>query len=438
MKRWEVFEETQRARKRGKSQSGQGLVEFAFAVPIFFMFVFGIVDISRVLFSYVQVSNASRQAVRYGIVEGLEAASHRYLDCTGIRDAALEIPGLVPLTTDDIDVYYEDRAGNKITDCIAGLSVLDVNEGDVLVVNINAEVPVLTPVLLAFTDKFSFYYTARRTIVSGIASTDDWSSTIPPDTAANFQANEDCTTGVVNFQWDGMDPIPARAEIRDAITGQVVVEIDDTEPGLISLAYCTGCDTISTNDGFRMYYLVAFNGEYPDEISGHPSNTDYAQCTYTPGPSEIPAITGYVFDDKDGDGVDAGASEQGIEGVRVYVFSQGADGILGNDDDGMHSQLTDADGNFAFYNLAADQNYRIDVGESSPPIRGDVLTTANDPFEASLIADITGDGTPELCGPGADGIPNNGDEDCTAGLDGVVGTADDDIVTAIIVGFDDP
>ena len=431
------YGEKRREPRKKKHQSGQGLIEFAFAVPIFLMMVFGIIDVARVLFSYVQVSNASRQAIRYGIVDGLEAASHQYLNCAGIRGAALELPGLLTLSNDDVDVYYEDATGTKITDCVDGLTILDVNAGDVLVVNVNAEVPVLTPVLMAFTDKFEFYYTTRRTIVNGIASTEDWSSTDPPDTATHFDATVDCTGGSnnVSFTWDPMSPIPERAEIRDAITGLVVAYMDDTEPGLIDEAFCNNCATISNNDGFGMYFLVAYNGTYPDEISGIPSNTDVAMCQATAG--AVAHIGGYVFDDKDGDGVDPGPSEQGIENVRMYVYGEGADGILGNDDDTMHSQLTDSDGYFAFYNLSL-QNYRIDVGESSPPVRGDIVTTGNDPFFATLVADVTGDSEPDLCGPGIDGIPGNGDEVCGAGTDLTVGTADDDIIIAVIIGFDDP
>jgi hypothetical protein len=78
------------------------------------------------------------------------------------------------------------------------------------------------------------------------------------------------------------------------------------------------------------------------------------------------------------------------------------------------------------------------VAESSPPIRGYLLTTGNDPLEATLVADVTGDSQPDLCGPGADGIPNNGDEVCGAGTDSIVGTADDNILTAIIIGYASP
>ena len=88
-----------------KSRSeGQALVEFALTVPILLMFMFGIIDVARILFALAQTVDASRQAVRYGIVEGMEANgnSTRYLDCAGIRDAALDLPGAIGLNASTV------------------------------------------------------------------------------------------------------------------------------------------------------------------------------------------------------------------------------------------------------------------------------------------------------------------------------------------------
>jgi hypothetical protein len=69
---------------RHKIQTGQGLIEFALTVPIFLMLVFGIIDLARMLFGFSQVVDASRQAVRYGIVRGLEAGTYQFLGCVDI------------------------------------------------------------------------------------------------------------------------------------------------------------------------------------------------------------------------------------------------------------------------------------------------------------------------------------------------------------------
>jgi Flp pilus assembly protein TadG len=55
------------ARRRGR---GQALVEFSIAAPIFFLVLFGIIDIGRYVY-YVQVlNNAAREGARFAIVNG--------------------------------------------------------------------------------------------------------------------------------------------------------------------------------------------------------------------------------------------------------------------------------------------------------------------------------------------------------------------------------
>jgi hypothetical protein len=49
---------------RGEHKS-QATVEFALAIPIFLMLVFGIIDTSLLLASWLSIQNMSRQAVRY-------------------------------------------------------------------------------------------------------------------------------------------------------------------------------------------------------------------------------------------------------------------------------------------------------------------------------------------------------------------------------------
>ncbi len=185
------------------NEKGQALVEFALTVPILLMFVFGIIDVARVLFGLSQVVDASRQAVRFGLVEGLNASDKQYLDCQGIQDAALNLPGIVNLTDATVSVYYEDVDGAKIADCSDDLTNWDVTNGDVLAVRVQGGIRPVTPVLMAFTDNISFSYTSRRTIVSeGAPFTDKWPE--PPPRAENFRAVADCskTSDNVSFYWD--------------------------------------------------------------------------------------------------------------------------------------------------------------------------------------------------------------------------------------------
>ncbi len=48
---------------------GQGLVEFALVIPIFFLVVFGLLDGARLVFAYNTVAQAARDAARTAVVE---------------------------------------------------------------------------------------------------------------------------------------------------------------------------------------------------------------------------------------------------------------------------------------------------------------------------------------------------------------------------------
>jgi TadE-like protein len=56
-------------RRRG-GQSGQGLVEFAFVLPVFMALLLGMVDLGRGIWANNSVANAAREAARYATVHG--------------------------------------------------------------------------------------------------------------------------------------------------------------------------------------------------------------------------------------------------------------------------------------------------------------------------------------------------------------------------------
>ncbi len=352
-------------------QKGQALVEFALTVPIFLMFVFGIIDLARAMFGFAQIADASRQAVRYGIVKGLDADVYQYIDCAGIRDAATDVPGLLDLDSSDIDVYWEDAVGTKIAECGDAVTHHDIQGGDVLVVRVHTDMIPLTPVLMMFDNSILIDYTTRRTITQNVAATDEWKD--PPPAPTGFNAEVDCslTTNNVKFWWTPISPKPDRIEIREVITGLVVAEPDPNN------AYCNGCATISPTDGYGMYYLVAFNGTYPSELASAPSNQDMVMCPGAQtGPISIPVV---VFDDKNGDTLFGQPEEKGIKDVRIFVYELGPNGQL-DDEDPVRSLLTDKFGHADFYNLS-NGLYQVHVGQSSEPVRSDDLTTLNDPYD---------------------------------------------------------
>lgn len=81
-----------------RRSEGQALVEFALVVPIFLLVVLGLFDMGRAVFYYSTISNASREAVRLGIVDQNTA---------DIRQEAVDsASGVMPIATGDVTVQY--------------------------------------------------------------------------------------------------------------------------------------------------------------------------------------------------------------------------------------------------------------------------------------------------------------------------------------------
>lgn len=95
----------------GKS-SAQAMVEFAIALPILLMLLYGILEAGRLLFIYSSIVTASRQAVRYGSATGVGTNGvPRYQDCAGIRASAQRADFLNSFDDSDIVITYDDGPG---------------------------------------------------------------------------------------------------------------------------------------------------------------------------------------------------------------------------------------------------------------------------------------------------------------------------------------
>jgi Flp pilus assembly protein TadG len=80
----------------GKLENGQGIVEYAFVAVPFFLLVFGVFDLSRAIFYNQLLTNAAREAARYGIAA---QRTHQAVCDTVLRATAGALPG-VPSTFD--------------------------------------------------------------------------------------------------------------------------------------------------------------------------------------------------------------------------------------------------------------------------------------------------------------------------------------------------
>lgn len=90
---------------------GQTLVEFALIIPLFLLVVLGLFDMGRAVFYYSTISNASREAVRLGIVDQNQ---------TKIRQAAVDgASSVMPITIADVTVQHVDPTLNSTAPCNA-------------------------------------------------------------------------------------------------------------------------------------------------------------------------------------------------------------------------------------------------------------------------------------------------------------------------------
>lgn len=74
-------------REPGKHRSrGQSLVEFALISPIFFLIIFGVFEGGRLVWTYHELNNGTREALRYAMVRG----DNSTLDGVPVTDGDIE------------------------------------------------------------------------------------------------------------------------------------------------------------------------------------------------------------------------------------------------------------------------------------------------------------------------------------------------------------
>jgi Flp pilus assembly protein TadG len=62
------------ATRKPRRSKGQGLVEFALIFPILILIIVAVFDVGRLVFAYNTITNAAREATRFGIVDQTAAA----------------------------------------------------------------------------------------------------------------------------------------------------------------------------------------------------------------------------------------------------------------------------------------------------------------------------------------------------------------------------
>lgn len=118
---------------RRRPQRGQALVEFALIVPVFAVILFALLDFGRVIYTQNTVEQAAREASRVASIGAANAAWKFAM----IRDAAINSAVGVGLTTTNVN-------GQGCADCFYPGGAMS---GEVVVVTVNSQVSLLTPIL---------------------------------------------------------------------------------------------------------------------------------------------------------------------------------------------------------------------------------------------------------------------------------------------------
>jgi hypothetical protein len=124
----------------------QALLEFALVLPILFLLVYGFLEVGRLIFVWSSIITASREAVRYGSVWGVnEVGVPRYQDCAGIYDRARRVGFGLHLQPDDVVITFDDGPGTTSFDsCDASDGSDDGVDSEVVVTSENRIVVTIT------------------------------------------------------------------------------------------------------------------------------------------------------------------------------------------------------------------------------------------------------------------------------------------------------
>ncbi len=92
-----------------RKRRGQGLVEFALALPVFLLLVLGVIEFGRLLAVVSSVTTAAREGARYGSASGLSGYGIPYYqDARGIRQAAERVGFFAGIKDADVSIGYFD------------------------------------------------------------------------------------------------------------------------------------------------------------------------------------------------------------------------------------------------------------------------------------------------------------------------------------------
>ncbi len=154
------------------------MVEFAMAIGIFLLVVFGVIEFSYFFYVYSTVFSSVREATRYASAVGVnEAGVAREKDCNSIRLSAMRIGGIVGVNATSVDIRYDHgptdtRAWDELPTCESNPAT---ELGDRVVIKIGVPYKSLTGIIPDLTVR----NVEARTIVKGVDVAGNFPTAIP-------------------------------------------------------------------------------------------------------------------------------------------------------------------------------------------------------------------------------------------------------------------
>lgn len=155
-------------------RSGQGMVEFALAIPILLLIMVGIFEAGRAIYVYQAISSASREAARLGSGASDVSGTPPYINCTAIRNRAVQIGRPGNVTAANVAISYDRGPGtSSLGTCPVSASTIAL--GDRIIVQVTGTFTPGAPMPIFRFPTMTFTTITRRTIVKEV----DLSSWIP-------------------------------------------------------------------------------------------------------------------------------------------------------------------------------------------------------------------------------------------------------------------
>ncbi len=277
----------------GKKKPGQAMVEFALALPVLLLLLYGILEAGRFLFLYSTVVTASRQAARYGTTTGDGGGPNpvygaprsvvpRYDDCAGIRGAGNAV-AYITRGGFNIQLGWDKGPADPLPDramCLTGApdetsstpAIPDISANSTrLVVTVSTEFVPIVPKLVPF---------IRRTITATSARTILYSVPIvvPQEQQPNFSKN---TTSLTIT--DDPDPSEPGAPVT------VTVHVTGSNPAPTGIVQISGGDQTTTCSDQTL----------PADNSG------IVSCTITFDTAGLKTITAFYLGDENNEATSA-------------------------------------------------------------------------------------------------------------------------------------